>query len=31
MTQRIADAAVLGLFSLLYNGAVKLLRFRRQS
>lgn len=30
MAQRITDAAVLGLFSLLYGGAVRLLRLRRE-
>jgi hypothetical protein len=28
MAQRITDAAVLGIFSLLYSGAVLLLRLR---
>jgi len=31
MIQRIADEVVLGFFALLYNGAVRLLRFRRSS
>lgn len=31
MTQRIADAAILGIFSLLYSGAVRLLRLRRRT
>jgi hypothetical protein len=30
MIQRIADEAVLGLFALLYGGAVRLLRLRRR-
>jgi hypothetical protein len=29
MRQRITDAAILGLFSLLYSGAVRLLRLRK--
>jgi hypothetical protein len=29
MFQRIADQVVLGFFSLLYSGAVRLLRLRR--
>jgi hypothetical protein len=31
MAQRITDAAILGLFSVLYVGAVRLLRLRRRA
>jgi hypothetical protein len=30
MIQRIADEVILGLFALLYSGAVRLLRLRRR-
>jgi hypothetical protein len=30
MGQRLADSAILGIVSLLYSGAVRLLRLRKQ-
>ena len=31
MAERIRDAAILGIFSVLYSGAVRLLRLRRRT